>query len=558
MRAHPVTMAATCLTAWLVTSAGAQSLVVTGGTLIDGSGRPPVEGAQVVIRNGIITSVGGPSTGGDDNTPVLDARGKFILPGLVDSHIHYRDWETELFLAYGVTTVNDLGNPFHWQTALKRGFNTGRMAGPRFNFCGEVLLPADEAAEQGRPGIHRRGGLIHTPQEASAIVERIKSAGGTCLKLNENFPGELFTALAEAARSAGLSVISHSRNVTDSVRLGITGVEHMEGIAIATASSPRAKEAIGRMHLEPGHKNSMLYQWMDPAEFDRVIRDLVDHGVYVNPTLAFEWKALHPHAREHEADDLRLYAIPALAYVPLDDRLMILGQYHWPDSRSADDLKTFSDGYGKVQQFLSRFVQAGGKIYAGTDSAAATTPGLSLHHEMQLLVDAGLTPMHAIMAATRWGAEVTRLEGQIGSVEPGKAGDLLLLDANPLDDITNTKKIFKVVKDGRVIDRTYHSDYAITISRPGPETKHLYNPSPEVLDVVPPTIVEGTAQTLRVVGRGFVPASVVKLDGRVVDTRWVSASEVAVSLTTQQTAQPGTLMLTVESPKPGHRRQSNS
>lgn len=526
----------------------AQSLVISGGTLIDGTGRPPVENAQILIRDGVIAEIAtSPIPAG--GVERIDARGKFILPGFIDSHVHYRDWKGELFLAHGVTTVYDLGNPYHWQAALKRGFNTGRLRGPRYFFCGEIDLPSDAGAEG--PGILRRGEIIHRPDEAPAIVGRLKGAGVDCIKLDEQFTGDLFSAIAGAARAAGLRVISHSWNVSDSVRWGIGGVEHMEGIALATATSPQARDAIGRMHLEAGHKNSALYQWMAPAEFDRVVRELVEQRVFVNPTLAFEWKALTPRRRSHEQEDQRLFSLPALSYVPLDDRLVILGQYHWADGRRAEDIRQFEDGYRKVQQFLERFVQAGGKIYAGTDSSAATTPGLSLHHEMQLLVDAGLTPMQAIMAATVHGAELLGLERTIGSVEKGKTADLVLLDANPLQDIANSTKIFRVVKDGRVVDTTYHADYAIPIRRPGPESKHLYNPMLVVRDILPPVAAEGSSITLRIVGRGFTPNSVVKIDGRASDTRWVSATELAATLTPQQTAHAGTFLVTVETPAPG-------
>jgi hypothetical protein len=530
----------------------AQSLLIRDGTLIDGTGKPPVENAQVLIRDGVIAEITTSSRGAAGNIETIDARGKFILPGLIDSHIHYRDLKAELFLAHGVTTVYDLGNPYYWQKALKQGFNSGRIRGPRYFFCGEIGLPADEAAQRRGPTVSRRWlEFIHRPEDASAIVNRLKEAGVDCIKLNEHFSGELFSAIAGAAQRTGLRVISHSWNVTDSTRWGIGGVEHMEGIAVATATSARAKAAVGGMRLEAGHKNSALYQWMEPAEFDRVIRDLVGGRVFVNPTLAFEWKALTDRSRDHEQDDLRLFSIPVLARVPLDDRLVFLGQYHWPDGRRAEEIRQFRDGYRKVQQFLAKFVQAGGKIYAGTDSSAATTPGLSLHHEMQLLVDAGLTPMQAIMAATSNGAELLGLERTVGTVEEGKTADLVLVDANPLQEIANTKKIFKVIKNGRPVDTTYRDDDEIAISRPGPESKHLYNPVPVVRDILPPVAVEGGSVTLRITGGGFTPGSVVKFDGRVSDTRWISSTELAATLAPQQTARVGTFLVTVETPKPG-------
>jgi amidohydrolase family protein/IPT/TIG domain-containing protein len=527
------------------------SLLISGGTLIDGTGAMPLANAQVLVRDGMIAEITtSPRIVGD--AELIDARGKFILPGFIDSHVHYRDWHAELFLAHGVTTVYDLGNPYYWQAALRQGFNSGRMRGPRYFFCGEIGLPSDEAAESQGPTVFRRGlDTIHKPDEAPAIVGRLKRAGVDCIKLNENFPADFFSAIARAAQDIGLRVISHSWNVSDSIRWGIGGVEHMEGIAVATAAGPRGREAVRGMHLEAGHKNSALYQWMEPAEFTRVVRELVEKKVFVNPTLSFEWKALTPRNRDHEQDDQRLLGTPALSYVPIDDRLVVIGQYHWPDGRTSEEIGQFKDGYRKVQQFLAQFVRAGGKVYAGTDSSAATSPGLSLHHEMQLLVDAGLTPMQAIMAATANAAELLGLQRRIGTIERGKAADLVLLDANPLQEIANTKKIFKVIANGRVVDTTYHAGYEIPIRRPGPESKHLYNPIPIVRDVLPPVAVEGAAVTLRIVGRGFTPNSVVKIDGRACDTRWISPTELAASLTAENTARAGTFLVTVETPAPG-------
>jgi imidazolonepropionase-like amidohydrolase len=534
-----------------VSSLHAQSMLIRGGTLIDGTGRAAVQDAQILIRDGMIAEV---RAGGAMEAPpgadVVEARGKFIIPGLIDSHVHYGDTYGPLFLSHGVTTVFDLGNPYQWQLAIKKGLNSGRIFGPRFFFCGETGLPEDGTEQQ--PAVQRRGlDTIKKPEDAAAILKRLKESGVDCIKLNENFSGELFSSIAQAAHASGLKVISHSFNAADSIRWGIDGVEHMVGIAVATAGSPRAKEAVGRLHLEAGHKNSSLYQWMEPAAFDRLIQDLVQRQVFINPTLTFEWKALSERSRQHEQEDVRLLSTPELSYFDLDDRLVTLGQYHWADSRSAEEIRQFKDGYRKVQQFLAKFVQAGGKIYAGTDSAAATTPGLTLHHEMELLVDAGLSPMQAIQTASKNGAELLGLDSRLGTVEKGKIADLVLLDANPLENISNTKKIFSVIKDGRVVDIKYHADYEIPIKRPGPETKHLYNPAPQIRNVLPPAAIESESVNLRILGRGFTPASVVRFDGRAVETGWISSTELRATVAGSKTAHVGTFLISVENPKPG-------
>src|SRR5262249_4210702 len=170
----------------------AQSLLVRGGTLIDGTGRSTVQDAQILIRDGMIAEIRSGGASAPSGVEVLEARGKFIIPGLIDSHIHYRDSNAELFLSHGVTTVNDLGDPYEWQAALKKGFNSGRMFGPRFFFCGDIGLPDTDA--QKRPTVERRGlDTIRKPEEAVTIVKRLKDSGIDCIKLDENFSRELFS-----------------------------------------------------------------------------------------------------------------------------------------------------------------------------------------------------------------------------------------------------------------------------------------------------------------------------------------------------------------------------
>jgi hypothetical protein len=522
--------------------------------LIDGRGGRALPDASVLVVDGAIAAVWSGATDAPrvpEGARAIDARGKFILPGFIDSHVHYREYMGELFLAHGVTTVFDLGNPYYWQRAVKEALNAGRFHGPRFFFCGGPNLEPD--AEADLPAISRRNepfGAMTKPGDAAAIVRAVAEQSD-CLKLSEEFRGELFTPLATASKAAGLAVISHSLEAVDSANWGITGIEHMVGVAIATIRSPEGRQAVAGMRINAGHKNNLLYQLMDVDAFDAVIRHLVDRHVYINPTLAFEWKALSDRATAQEADDLRLLNRPDLQHLPLDERLLTLGQYHWADQRSPADRERFITGYRKVQQFLRRFVQAGGRIYAGTDSAAATTPGLSLHHEMELLVDAGLSPSQAIQAATRNGAELVGLGSKLGTVEPGKWADLVILNRNPLEDIRNTKSVDVVVKAGEVMDLRYDSAHLLPIPHPGPISKHLYNPAPVITDVTPPVGVSGAPAVLRITGRGFVGTSVVIVDGTAVATRVLGPTELEAQVPTPLTAPLGARWITVQSPRPG-------
>ncbi len=543
--------------AWLLLAlldANAANLLIQGATLIDGTGKAPLADARILIEGNVIRRIWSGAEAAPalpPGTQVVDARGKFVIPGLIDSHVHYRPYMGEMFLAHGVTAVYDLGNPLAWQTAVKKGLNSGKIRGPRFYFCSGITIgnePDGDASGGALAG--RNLATMKTPADAKQAIAALKGKTD-CVKLTEDVKGDFFTAIAREAHAAGMTVISHSLNAIDSATWGIDGVEHMTGIGISAIRKPDSRKALQGMTIEAGHKNSLLYQWMEPAVFDEMIQYFVKRNVYLNPTLDFEWKGIIDRTPEFEVEDARLLYNPLLQYMPLDERLVTLGQYHWADKRSPADREQFLKGYRNVQDFLRRFVKAGGKIYSGTDSAAANTPGLALHHEMQLYVDAGLSPMEALMTSTKWGAEILRLDKQLGTVEPNKLADMVILRANPLDDIRNTKAVDQVIRDGEIVDIAYHSDYTFPFPMYGPESKHLYNPPPRLRRIIPAVVTQGKTATLRVTGQGFVPNSVVFFGQSQTETRWVSATELAVALTLQQTSEVGTVLLTVQSPKPG-------
>ena len=534
--------------------ANAANLLIQGATLIDGTGKAPIVDARILIEGNVIRRIWSGAEAAPSlppGTQVVDARGKFVIPGLIDSHVHYRPYMGEMLLAHGVTAVYDLGDPLAWQSAVKKGLNSGKIRGPRFYFCSGITIgnePDGDASGGALAG--RNLATMKTPADAKQAIAALKGKTD-CVKLTEDTKGDFFTAIAREAHAAGMTVISHSFNAVDSATWGIDGVEHMTGVGMSAIRKADGRKAMQGMTIEAGHKNSLLYQWMEPELFDEMIQYFVKRNVYLNPTLDFEWKGIIDRTPEFEVEDARLLYNPVLQYMPLDERLVTLGQYHWADKRSPADREQFLKGYRNVQDFLRRFVKAGGKIYSGTDSAAANTPGLSLHHEMQLYVDAGLSPMEALMTSTLWAAEILHLDKQLGTVAPNKLADMVILRANPLDDIRNTKAVDQVIRDGEIVDITYHSDYTFPFPLYGPESKHLYNPPPRVRAILPAVVTQGKAATLRVMGRGFVPNSVVFFGQSQTQTKWVSATELVVTLTPPQTSEVGTVLITVQSPKPG-------
>ncbi len=538
------------------------NLLIKGGTLIDGTGGTPIPNARILIEGNTIQKVwSGDATQEalPPGTQVVDAGGKFIIPGLIDSHVHYAWYEGELFLANGVTTIYDLGGGGNWGVAIQRGLNSGKLRGPRYYHASSISIGERERGNSERPS-------MKGPEDAKSAVAAMKGKADI-ITLNETWKGEYFAPVAREAHAAGLSIISHSFNALNSADWGIDGIEHMTGVGMAAIRSAEGKKAMSEMGfcdhqyapileqslpcIAAGHKNSKLYQYMDRSYFDEMIQHLIEHHVYLNPTLDFEWKGIIDRTPQFELEDQKLLYNPDLQYVPEDERLVTLGQYHWADRRPPTDREQFMKGYKNVQEFLRKFVAAGGKLYSGTDSASANTPGLALHHEMQLLVDAGIPPMQSLQSSTKWAAEITRMDKKLGTVEAGKFGDLVILRENPLNDIANTKSIDQVIKGGEIVDTSYHADYDIPFHTYGPVGKHLYSQPPLVHDIQPSLAVQEKEVWIRVLGANFSPNSVVLFNGSPLETKWVGDKELSARLTARQTAHPGSYLVGVETPKPG-------
>lgn len=532
----------------------ADTLLIRGGTLIDMTGNKPLSNASILVRDGIIDQVwqGNAVTDYPSDTSIIDATGKFIIPGLIDSHVHYNWYMGELFLAHGITTVNDLSGRIPWQKAVRNGLNSGKLRGPRYVYCARI--DKAEAAQ------------------AQQAVARLRQTAD-CLRFDANSPADLTLAYTAAAEASDTGVIAHSYDAVESARLGIDGIEHLEGVAISTIQNEQGRSALEELTIEEGHKNSLLFQYMEPDLFDGVIKKLVDANVYLNPTLIHEWKGVIDRTAEFETEEMKLLNLPSLQYIPMDEKLVSMGQYHWADpvllqsnnSKPVTEVfvnnsyllpavnlrEQLDKGYRNVQQFLREFVRAGGKLYSGTDTAAASTPGISLHHEMQLYVDAGIPAEAALASSTRWAAELLHIDDRLGTIEAGKQADMVILGADPLKDISNTKQIEQVILAGKRIDTSYHSDYEFPFHQLGPVSKHLYHRLPVVKGVSPGFARQNSETTVKVTGENFVPESLVLFNGVPVSTKWISATELSAVLGERQTAQPGSYFLGVSTPAPG-------
>jgi imidazolonepropionase-like amidohydrolase len=425
----------------MMAGVGAQprTLVLDGGTLIDGTGRPPLRNAVIVVDGTRILRVGQKGTVSYPSTAtVIRTDGRTILPGLIDGHVHLRDWQVPMFLPYGITTIADLHNDTAWIIAQREALKTGRIVGPRLFVSG-----ARVTGPLGPPTTD--GSYVKDAAEARAYVRKLKAAGVDYVKVDLTLTDDQLRAVIEECRAQGLPLLGHTQNILKAVEMGFRHMEHTDTMA-------RALLAQAGREAPRGTPPEAL---VDPKMFPTLIDYLVKQGVYVNPTLYLVWGGATERWRDWTADGAKLATNPNLAFVP--DRVRAA----WSQQPRV------REGYANVERFLRDYSRAGGKILAATDAVCCDQiiPGLSLHYEMQLLTDIGIPPMKAIQGATLWSAEVIGRQKDIGSIETGKLADFTIVQGDPLADIRATRNVQMVIKDGQVVDTSYDAKWTNPILR---------------------------------------------------------------------------------------------
>ncbi len=404
-------------------------------------------------------------TSSDTDTAVansIDGRGKYLIPGLWDFHVHltYDDRFTEsmpeLFLSYGVTSVRDTGGLMHKVLPVVEKMRTEGALAPRVFFSGP-LLDGNFVVYDGvsRPEIGTRNA---TPDDARATIADLKSQGVDFIKVYELVSADVFAAMVAAANELELPIDSH---VPLSMRASIAGpsvdsIEHLRNIELDCASNaPELHEtrlaALQNPEGLSGYElRSSLHSLQrilavsnyDEARCDQTIAAL--KSTTQVPTLRLNGISIMPPYTRDDWED-------ALSRIPGDARAAWSAEsaerpYDATDANA--DARTFA----KWSMFLvERMHTQGVPIAAGTDTPIRLSiPGYSLHSELEMLVRAGLTPLEAIGAATVKPAEYFSLLDEMGTIETGMKADLVLLDADPLADISNSRRISAVVSKGRL------------------------------------------------------------------------------------------------------------
>ena len=519
-----VTLALTGSAPGLAQEPSGRVLVLTGATIIDGVADAPLLDRSIVIEGNTIEAI----LPADSPLPVgvetVDLAGRYVIPGLMDSHVHWLDWMGELFLNHGVTSVVAMANLDPGLRATSQG--TERR--PRLYHSGDRVPFTNEDG----PDTIRR--VVREWLENEPDVAHFPNHNDASRKA--------YAVAAEEVHRAGFLIFGHTEIAPDAISDGMDVIEHVWGFTQAAMSAENLAA------FQQGEFLTWASFMTDWAQLSEMISDSVEAGAYLNPTLLYEWGAMSWRAGQRELDDYRVVSDPRLVYFPENLARSLLAKHRQIKNFSSryenmpfvrylpeTDRVQFEEGYKNVLEFVRRYVQAGGKIHAGTDTISGGMPGLSVHQEMQMLVEAGLTPMQTLKSATRWSAEL--LEGvngvrgpaSVGSLEPGKRADLIVLGADPLSEISNTQDIERVMKDGAWIELGYTPEY-YTFSAPSRSVAGAtFAP---VISSVSPASLNAGAGTTRVVleGSGFLLTSLIRVNGVSVKTIVTSPRRVEFDL----------------------------
>ncbi|MFQ5852558.1 MAG: amidohydrolase family protein [Candidatus Binatia bacterium] len=536
-------------------SAKTTPLVIQGGRLIVGDGSKPIDDSTVIVEGNRIQRVAAGKVEFPKEARVIDASGKTVLPGLIDNHVHYRNHLGELLLAHGVTSVRDLGNSVEWILAQRDAVALGKISGPRI-FC--------TGSFHGR-AIARHHMVPAGPDEARRMTKEFVEMGVNYVVIHLGVPLDITRAVAEEAHAAGLRVTGHlESSIVPYVEAGVDGVEHATGCAEATIRSEAGLKGRASIKLWLA---KFLGPWTlaERAHFPEVTEFLVKKGTFIEPTMVL-WGASLGKRAIWEKEDYELLKSPGLSYVTEDERLVWLDHYYVAYGAMAKEPKEdvvignrysiygilpgdrLREGHERLAEFVCQLVKAGGNVVTGTD-APAVIPGLSLHREMEFLVEAGLSPMQAIMAATKVGADYLGKADELGTVEEGKLADLIVVCGDPLKEIRDTRRIDTVIKDGEVIDTSFHPSFLNPIPRPYTQEFYGY-PVPHLEGISPGVAVENSGEIkMALKGRDFFPASSVCFGGYRVPTDFVTQQELTATIPAHL-VRVGTIPVSVINPKP--------
>lgn len=416
--------------------------VLVGATLIDGTGDPPKPNAVIIINGNKIVVVTNETEYHDQyfslinnetaKVNILNLTGKYVLPGLFDMHAHvagvrknsynqnFSENALDMLLDYGITTIRNPAGPTNQSIALKHNVSEGNIEGPEIFTAGRLLNGPQIAI----PFVEKQ---ISTEEQTQEEVRHQAAAGVDYVKLYVGLPPNLVKAAIDEAHRQGISVIGHlyMTSWTDAADLGIDALTHGVPVSPFLLSAGDKREKF----LENGGGPFDHFLWLDlvdynTTEVEEMINALVQNDIPVDPTLS-----IYEAMLKEEADGY-------------DDGF----------SDPQNQLR-----WAKVLQLTKIMHDNGAQILSGSDIPNfGLVPGASLHNELELLAEAGIKPLEVIEIATNNGAKALGVDDITGTIQSGKQADMIVLSANPIQNISNTKEIEAVIVDGRFADPDNH------------------------------------------------------------------------------------------------------
>ena len=440
-----------------------KSLVVTHISVVDVSTGETKPDMTVIISDGRIREIGSSTTARiPEAAQVVEAGGKFLIPGLWDMHVHIfnqisrrppNTWYFPLFIANGVTSVREMWTKLENMPQVREWRRLqldGSLIAPRIAAVGTLVDGPAGVETTNLPALQPgpTANSVSTPEEARQFVREVKAAGIDFAKTYSSLSREAYFAIADEAKKQAIPFAGHVPFLVGAAEASSAGQRSMEHLnQILESSSSRSHE----LFQVPGREWSSKYDKLtldtfDEAKFKKLVTTLAQNHSWQVPTLvrnqvwAFRGETV-------------IMSDSRLRYIPANE--VATWKKQFPDLRPTDIEKAVRGRLWQKQlEVVRRMKDAGVPLMAGTDLGADYIyPGFSLHDELTLFVEAGFTPLEALKAATRNPAEFLGLLDSMGTVEKGKIADLVLLNANPLEDIRNTQKIEAVVVNGRFLDR---------------------------------------------------------------------------------------------------------
>ncbi|MCH8301447.1 MAG: amidohydrolase family protein [Proteobacteria bacterium] len=417
----------------------AESTVIINVNVIPMTSETVLSARTVIVTDGEIVTIGDvDDTPVPDDAVVVDGTDRFLMPGLFEMHGHVpglksRDLDRvlHLFVANGITTVRGmLGQQSHLE--LRSALQKGDRLGPRLYTSGPSL----------------NGRSVTSPERAISMAEQQHAAGYDFLKIHPGLTREEFDAMAATANRVGIRFAGHvpeDVGIRRALAAGIATVDHLDGYM----------ESLLRPNDDPsgglsGFFGVFIADQADETKIAEIAAATAEAGVWNVPT-----ESLFRHATSSESDPDDMVDWPEMKYMPADT----VARWHRAKRDILDDVNYKPDTAARAvalrQQLILALHHSGAGLLLGSDSPQIfNVPGFAIHRELEYLVDAGLTPYEALQTGTTNPAEFFGRPGVLGVVKTGAVADLILLDANPLDDITNTRRIHGVMVRGRWLPRS--------------------------------------------------------------------------------------------------------